>query len=126
MRTRSGPMLLACCAAWLAGAWPAVHVRADGWVQALSELEPAPARLSDGTQPLPARIALARALGAYGPESDAVPLLLEALGQRPPPALREEILLALARRAPQSADAPLALLLASEENLSPALANALA
>lgn len=116
-------IVLASC---VVGAWPAGQARADGWVQALSELQPAPAQLSDDTQPLPARIGLARALGTYGPEADAVALLLEALGQRPPPALREEILLSLARRAPQSADAPLALLLASEENLSPALANALA
>jgi len=101
--------------------------RASGWVEALSELRPAAADLNDTGLPLAERVELARALGAFGPDRDAVPVLLAALQAKPPapPPLRDAILLALARRAPAAAAAPLAELLAREQHPSPALPLAL-
>lgn len=94
-----------------AGASPA---RAEGWVEALSELKLAPSELADARRPLSERIAYARTLGAYGEAEDAVQSLVRALDAKLEPELREEILLALARRAPASAGKVLAALLEHE------------
>jgi HEAT repeat protein len=104
----------------------AAPAAAQGWVQSLVELRPAPGDLRDGREPLARRIAEARALGEFGAPSEAVPSLLAALGDQPLPApLRDEVLLALARLAPPEAAAPLALMLAREDTPPTALVVAL-
>ncbi len=102
-------------------------VRADGWVSAFSELRASPADLTDERLPLAERVALARALGAFGSQPDAVAALLSALKTEKAPLLRDEILLSIARRAPAEATAPLSQLLAAEDGAQlPALCMALA
>jgi len=101
--------------------------RADGWVSPFSELRPSPADLSDERLPLAERVALARALGAFGSQPDAVAALLSALRTEKVPLLRDEILLSIARRGPAEAAAPLSQLLAAEDGAQlPALCMALA
>jgi HEAT repeat protein len=109
----------------LDAALPRQCVRAQGFVQALTELRVRPGELGDGRRPLTQRVDQARALGAFGPAADAVPTLLAALQSNPPPALRDELLLALARRAPAVADVPLAALLEHDEQPPLALTMAL-
>jgi HEAT repeat protein len=123
---RSHPGFVACgLLAALFGPPPFATARAEGWIEALTELRAAPTDLRDAHRPLPERLAEARALGVRGPAQDAVPTLLEALQSKAEPALREEILLALARRASPAASAPLVALLAREEAPAPELATAL-
>jgi HEAT repeat protein len=116
----------------LAACWGALAlgvsqpVCAQTWVSALSELRLAPLDLRDMRHPLAQRVALARALGSFGSDADAVPTLLEALEGKPEPVLRQEILLALARRAPPDAAPKLVALLEHEETPPAELGTALA
>jgi hypothetical protein len=110
----------------LVAAWSAGHAQAEGWVEPWSALRPAPIALEDAREPLAERVALARALGRYGPEPDAVAALLATLERDPLPALRDEILRALARRAPAAARAPLLARLRAKGPKPPELGLALA
>ncbi len=115
----------AALAAVLLAAGPCAKLRAQGWVEAFSQLRVTPGELGDRSRPLAERVAQARALGDYGASSDAVPALLAALNENPPPPLREAILRALALRAPAQAEAPLASLLEHDAQPSLALTTAL-
>ncbi|MDD9934658.1 MAG: HEAT repeat domain-containing protein [Myxococcales bacterium] len=90
---------------------PGPVARADagpGWVGPLVGLEASPAELFAARVPLASRIALARRLGRYGPAEGAVEALLGGREAKPPPALRDAILLSLARRASPAAVEPVA------------------
>lgn len=100
--------------------------RAQGWVGAFSELRSTPGDANDEHRTIAERIATVDAFGRYGPQADAVAALLEVLKQKPPAALREAVLLALARRAPIEATARLVALSAQPGAPTPALVLALA
>ncbi|MGD8860320.1 MAG: HEAT repeat domain-containing protein [Myxococcales bacterium] len=76
-----------------------VPARGEGWVGPLSRIEPDPGAIRDPAATLQRRIARANRLGRYGPARGASEALARALEQTPPPALRDAILRALARRA---------------------------
>ena len=97
----------------------------DGWVQAFSTLRMRPG-FADPRATLADRLALAHALGRYGQEADAVATLREALQDDPPRALRDELLLALARRASPAARTELIAQLDGAVSAPPSLALALA
>ena len=106
------------------GAAAQVQAEGEGWVQAFSELRLRPG-FSDPRATLADRLALARALGRHGPQRDAVAALIAGLEQDPPPVLRDELLIALARRAAPEASEPLRALLARKERSPGSLALAL-
>lgn len=111
-----GVLLGVVSAGALAGATPS-PIAAQDWIGALAELRLAPADLRDARSPIEQRIALAEALGRYGPAEPAIAALSAALRSDPePPArLRAAILRALALRSPAHVPEPLASVLRSAD-----------
>lgn len=95
---RTGLLAVLLCASVQAPA----RAQDSGWVAAFSELRMRPG-FDDPRASLSDRLALAHALGRYGARADAVATLREGLQGDPPRALRDELLLALARRGPSEA-----------------------
>ncbi|HMI91431.1 MAG TPA: HEAT repeat domain-containing protein, partial [Polyangiales bacterium] len=106
MRARRRALRWTLFAALIASSPAQIHAQDEGWVEAFSTLRMRPG-FGDSRSSLAERLQLARALGRHGPEADAVAALLAGLKADPAVALRDELLLALARRAAPDARAAL-------------------